>query len=232
MIKPFCIISIAALLTGCAGSPTYQQPVPKKFSYPPLEREVTVSLGEHLLRQGLSSEVRAIDVYNEASVSLATLMPNKYIQTGYVGNSMDRAIFQPEDKGSAFSGAFSEAMLVVNEKAKLACLYEPSMGLMLEATDCSDLDNVTSKARIYDKTIYDSSALQQTLIYTGKIGDRIRFTYREFSGNTVRMPFTTDVEYDLNESNVISYQGATIEVLEANNRSITYKVINNFRNYD
>ncbi|AYO14219.1 hypothetical protein D0812_07270 [Vibrio owensii] len=232
MIKPFCILFIAATLAGCAGSPTYQRPVPKKFSYPPLEREVTVSLGENLLRQGLSSEVRAIDIYNEVSISLATLMPNKYTQTGYVGSSKNRAIFEPEDKGHAFSGAFSTAMFVVDEKNKLACLYDPSMGLMLEATDCSSLDNVTSQGRIYDKNIYDSSAFQQTLIYTGKVDNRIRFTYREFSGSTARMPFTTDVEYDLNESNFISYQGATIEVLKANNRSITYKVISNFRNYD
>lgn len=232
MIKRFGIIFVVASVTGCAGSPTYQQPVPQKFSYPPLDREVTVSLGENLLRQGLSSEVRAIDVYNEVSVSLATLMPNKYIQTGYVGNSKDRAIFEPVDEDSAFSGAFSSAMFVVNEKSELACLYDPSIGLLLEATDCSSLDNVKIQGRIYDKHMYDSSAFQQTLIYTGKIDNRIRFTYREFSGNTARMPFTTDVEYDLNESHFISYQGATIEVLEANNRSITYKVNSNFRDYD
>jgi len=162
----------------------------EKFSYPPLEREVTVSLGENLLRQGLSSEVRAIDVYNEVSISLANLMPNKYIQTGYVGSSTDKAIFQPEDKGRAFSSLLSSAMLVVNENANLA------------------------------------------LIYTGKVDNRIRFTYREFSGNTARMPFSTEVEYDLNENNIISYQGATIEVIKANNRSVTYKVMSNFRNYD
>ncbi|OHY89887.1 hypothetical protein BJD16_06040 [Aeromonas sobria] len=106
------------------------------------------------------------------------------------------------------------------------------MGLLLEATDCSSLNNVKAQGKIYDKTIYDSSAFQQTLIYTGKVDNRIRFTYREFSGNTARMPFSTEVEYDLNESNIISYQGATIEVIKANNRSVTYKVMSNFRNYD
>lgn len=232
MIKCVSIIFTIVSLAGCAGSPTYLHPVPKKFSYPPLEREVTVSLGENLLRQGLSSEVRAIDVYNEVSISLANLMPNKYIQTGYVGSSTDKAIFQPEDKGRAFSSLLSSAMLVVNENANLACVYDPSMGLLLEATDCSSLNNVKAQGKIYDKTIYDSSAFQQTLIYTGKVDNRIRFTYREFSGNTARMPFSTEVEYDLNENNIISYQGATIEVIKANNRSVTYKVMSNFRNYD
>ncbi|MBP3140223.1 hypothetical protein ACTFQF_16440 [Aliivibrio fischeri] len=232
MFRRIGVIVALLSLAGCAGSPTYQKPIPKKFSYPPLEREVIISLGENLLRQGLSSKVRAVDVYNEVSISLATLMPNNYIQTGFVGNSKERAIFQPENKGPAFSGTFSSAMFVVDEKANLACLYDPAMGLLLEATDCSNLDVLKEQGRIYDKNLYDSSAFQQTLIYTGKIDNRIRFTYREFSGSTARMPFSTDVEYDLNEGNVISYQGATIEVIKANNRSITYKVISNFRNYE
>lgn len=232
MIKRIGIIAALLSLAGCAGSPTYQRPIPQKFSYPPLEQKVTVSLGENLLRQGLSSDVRALDVYNSVGVSLATLKPNKYIKTGYVGDSIDRAIFQPEDESRAFSGMFSTAMLVVNEKANLACIYDPNASLLLESTDCSSLDKVKAQGRLYDRTIYDSSAFQQTLIYTGKIDNRIRFTYREFSGNTARMPFSTDVEYDLSDSSIISYQGATIEVIKANNQSITYKVISNFRDYN
>ena len=40
--------------------------------------------------------------------------------------------------------------------------------------------------------------------------------------------FNNDVEYDLRESSVIGYKGARIEVVEATNEHIKYKVIQNF----
>ena len=231
MLKCSMVIFAILILAGCAGSPTYYKPILKKFSYPPVDQKITISLGENMLHQGLSSKVRALDLSKNVSVSLGTLMTNTYIATGYVGDSVDRVIYEPENRGPAFLGIYSFTKLVINEKQNLACLYDSSMGLLLESTDCSNLDKVLANGQMYYKNIYNSSSLQQTLIYTGKVNNRVRFAYREFSGNSARMPFSTDVEYDLDESNIISYQGATIEILQANNRAITYRVINNFRNY-
>ncbi|EJI85939.1 hypothetical protein AEST_10210 [Alishewanella aestuarii B11] len=43
-----------------------------------------------------------------------------------------------------------------------------------------------------------------------------------------RAAFSTDVEYDLNESNIIGYAGARLEVISATNTEITYKVLKHF----
>jgi hypothetical protein len=45
-----------------------------------------------------------------------------------------------------------------------------------------------------------------------------------------RPAFNNNVEYDLSESMLIGYKGAKIEVIEANNQYIKYKVIQNFNN--
>ena len=70
--------------------------------------------------------------------------------------------------------------------------------------------------------------LRHYLIYSGRVGDKIKAGYREFSNNLARPAFNNDVEYDLRESSVIGYKGARIEVVEATNEHIKYKVIQNF----
>lgn len=69
---------------------------------------------------------------------------------------------------------------------------------------------------------------QRTLIYSGRIGNKINIAYREFSNNVARPAFNNDVEYDLGESMLIGYKGAEIEIIEATNRMIRYRVIRNF----
>lgn len=72
------------------------------------------------------------------------------------------------------------------------------------------------------------NSFQQTLIYSGRIGDRITLGYREFSNNMARPAFNNDVEYDLNESKIVGYKGARVEVIKATNQEIKYKVLSNF----
>ena len=72
--------------------------------------------------------------------------------------------------------------------------------------------------------------VQQQFIYNGRIDNYVKFTYREFSvGGYARDAFTQDVQYDLNEGNVIGFKGSRIEILEATNRVITYRVLSHFK---
>lgn len=86
---------------------------------------------------------------------------------------------------------------------------------------------VSGVKRVKLPTLADNS-FQQTLIYSGRIGDRITLGYREFSNSLARPAFNNDVEYDLNESKIVGYKGARVEVIEATNQEITYKVLSNF----
>jgi hypothetical protein len=65
---------------------------------------------------------------------------------------------------------------------------------------------------------------RQELIYLGRSGDELSFKYREFSGSLARPAFSADLKYDLSESQTIGYRGARIEVIEAGNQIIQYRV--------
>ncbi len=72
------------------------------------------------------------------------------------------------------------------------------------------------------------NSFQQTLIYNGKIGNRITLGYREFSNDTARPAFNNEVSYDLAESTTLGYKGARIEIIKATNTDITYRFVNGF----
>ena len=71
--------------------------------------------------------------------------------------------------------------------------------------------------------------IDQQLIYNGKVGNYVKFTYREFTSlGIARDAFTQDVQYDLSEGTTIGFKGARIEIVEATNRKIRYRVIKHF----
>lgn len=78
------------------------------------------------------------------------------------------------------------------------------------------------------KPIIGENDFQQTLLYSGRVGNRVKIGYREFSGSVARPAFSNEVEYDLDTSRTITYRGAKIEIIDADNQRIRYRVLANF----
>ena len=83
---------------------------------------------------------------------------------------------------------------------------------------------------LFNKTAYDSespfSAPDKELIYSGRTGDTLHITYREYAHKEYIKPaFTQHVQYDLQSSDIVAFQGWTLQILEANNQTIRFKVV-------
>lgn len=78
------------------------------------------------------------------------------------------------------------------------------------------------------RTRAGQTGFHQTLLYNGRVGNKINIGYREFNNDMARPAFNNDVEYDLSASAVIGYKGASIEIIKADNSSITYRVLRSF----
>jgi hypothetical protein len=70
---------------------------------------------------------------------------------------------------------------------------------------------------------------EQTLIYTGKDGNVLRFTYREFVNDMARSSFTIDALYDIKDDATIRFRGAVLEIISTDNQSITYRLLSGFK---
>lgn len=73
-----------------------------------------------------------------------------------------------------------------------------------------------------------SNCFKQEFIYNGKVGTNLKFVYREYINDMARPAFNQDLQYDLNESNVVGFKGLRLEIINATNTNIEYKILSSF----
>ena len=212
-------------LTGCATPDFNYVPKMRSLSEPPLGEVVTAYVGDSMVRQGTYTEHEAIKVSEELKLGLFdeyTVSKGYFLKRGQNKNYETYTSPMTPDAGTITVAPLSDpviAIIVHHGSSKLCALT------VLGATDCIVTDS-------FERTNYERATrdtFQQTLIYSGRIGDKINVGYREFSSDYARPAFNNDVEYDLSDSAIIGYKGASIEVLEATNQFIKYKLLANFR---
>ena len=215
-MKKLIGILTVLLITGCTtvkhnGSATYV----KQIDYPEVGKVISAYVGDHLVQKGVISEEGVLIVHQTVDGVAYDITAKKYPQIGF------------DEKQDFYS-----AVGVIR-----GGISDPVQALSLSKTDNSELCVITvfgasscypgdyeRKKQLSEK----GNSFQQTLIYSGRIGDKINICYREFSNNNARPAFNNDVEYDLSSSKTIGYKGAVIEIMKADNSSITYKLIKNF----
>lgn len=72
---------------------------------------------------------------------------------------------------------------------------------------------------------YSRDFLRKELIYSGKSGTTIEISYREFRGGFAAPAFYQNLKYDLVDSKAIQFQKFKIEVIQADNQKLTYKIL-------
>ncbi|MGL2978137.1 hypothetical protein ACSVHO_17740 [Acinetobacter nosocomialis] len=215
---------VSVMLTGCVA-PSYNatSKITEMTSRPNIGEVVTVGVGEQMLYQGNASEDEVLDIANPIKVNLYSLPAGQYAKTG---SNEKGDYFSPITKTGALVGksffADPVQVLMVSKENKLCVVT------VFNASSCSK----DAEFKLKKVTSLRDNTFQQTLIYSGKIGNKINVGYREFSGSLARPAFNNDVEYDLSESKEIGYKGALLQIIDANNQNIKYKVIRNFNKVD
>lgn len=221
-MKNLLVILAALPILSCGVLPHEDvAPITRDISLPENDVVSEVRLGEGMLESGRIVMVEGFRLQNDVPIFDGIVRSGEYHQNGVRGTNK---VFEHSDGSGtgivgASSGAPSEAKPYIDSETGYLCFLG-----YLSTSFCSD----DVRPDVVQLEKYTADSFIQELIYTGKVGDRIRFTYREFMNRMARQAFTVDVEYDLSESNIISYQGATVEIISATNQSITYKVLEHF----
>lgn len=223
---------IVVAISGCSSVPNNYAPVTKQISEPPINDVHVATLGEQMLRQGTATITQGVYLPQQNNIKGFILSPGFYPKTG-------------EDKGQVFTsfdtrnngfevgyvtlegGLFGQIILpraIRFERDKQeTCVMAPNLyGMVQPVCDTEYPYQFT------ERPFMSQNDFQQTLIYSGRVGNTIKISYREFSNNMARDAFTNDAEYDLSSSNIIAYKGARLEIIEADNEKIRYKVLSNF----
>ena len=207
LVKPILVLVVVALSLGaCANRKIVN------ITFPEVGLVTTIGIGENLVTQGDGIALPVLIISKDQAIGDITLRKGKYASTaenselirfGQVAN--DGAIEPPQRK----------VPIHLMKKDKTICA-----GKNL----CAPME-YTLGTTISPKSV---KSFQQTLLYNGKIGNRITLGYREFSNNLARPAFSNAVDYDLSGSPILGYKGARIEVIKATNTEITYKVLSGF----
>ncbi|MBP92643.1 MAG: hypothetical protein CMC55_00830 [Flavobacteriaceae bacterium] len=70
---------------------------------------------------------------------------------------------------------------------------------------------------------------KQEFIFNGRVGNALKFIYREYVNDYARPAFRQDLQYDLSESKTIGFRGLRIQIINASNTKIEYKVLDYFQ---
>jgi hypothetical protein len=216
--------TLVIMASGCASVVHNYAPKSSEFSEPPLNAVTVAHVGDSMLRQGKFVQHDAIRVPSDTKVGLLggyTVRSGVYLKQGDDGQTEFYLPARGQEGGEIVRNHLADPprALRVHKSAPTLCVVT-----VYSAVTCEDEANFVRTAY----NVMTADAFQQTLIYSGRVGDKINVGYREFSNNVARPAFNNNVEYDLRESKVIGYKGARIEVLESTNEYIRYRVLQHF----
>lgn len=221
-MKKVFLVALAAttLMTGCVASHQAISPNITEIKSPENNVVTTSSLGDRMLESGKVATVNGFTLYNDVAIFDGVVKAGELHQIGVKEN---HKVFAPKSGYGTgivdIMGIPSPAKPYVDGSTGQLC-FLGGFGTRF----CSD----EVKPNVIKINVYAADSFMQELIYTGKVADKIRFTYREFQNGMARQAFNVNVEYDLSEGNLISYKGATVEIISATNQKIVYKVLKHF----
>ncbi len=230
--KVFMILFATTLFSGCMAK--YVRPIqPENIRTvtPELNVETTCFLGEPLITSGYGHYAKGIIV--SANISQGDFTGAKlYVNKGFYEKIPIEDGFEyyyPTTSGQMiYKNAYGREIGNNNYQIRI------SPDLKIVVIDKSGLlmpGNYTEKlvyTKVDSRFIEMEDSFQQTLLYLGKENNIIKFSYREFSNNSIRDAFTTEISYDLSESNVIGFKKFKAEIIDATNTSIKYKLLSGF----
>ncbi len=221
LVKIISVMIFTLMMFGCSTINYNYEAKIAYFSKPALNEVVEAYVGDYMIDQGKSVTQDVLILNRTIDGALYDIHKGSYYRVGeYKGASY----FSPTtSKGQPISYAvgFVDAPIALHISSKRkVCVTSVSY----QVAACYE-----GSFTIKEKTVVDSQAFQQTLIYNGSVGKKLNISYREFSNSSARNAFTNDVEYDMRKSNLISYKGARIEVISYDNSVIKFRVLKHFR---
>ena len=232
-----------ALLAGCAVSPITPIDMTdrKVIDMPVPNRVLTINLGETLVAKGIRTTGQALEVSKltkfgkapgEASILTCAMSVNPASQ-------FYRGRWKTDSEIADCYGPFTIQQTQSDGSTDFNCPGQYIVGDVCQDKLSDDffvaalnfkfpLKQDFGNLAIVEKVVTSQTNFVQELIYNGRSGDTLKFIYRELANDMLRAAFTQDVQYDLSQSREIGFKNVRLEVIEASNTSITYKMLSNF----
>ena len=217
-MKLLIALSLTILFTGCGVATKVSTPENFSSSTPTINSIQETEIGISLVSKESGFKYKALRILKDTKILTGYLIQN--VKEGEVFiNTLCTSKYDlySKDENSTYGIAIPKS------GGRLITFYNSSSGLTFNKNISTPIEYKAELMPIPKK-----GYLKQEFIYNGKVGNAIKFTYREFMDDLARPAFTQDLQYDLTESKVIGFRGLRIEIISATNIKIEYKVLNHF----
>ncbi|CAN5832377.1 hypothetical protein BH10BAC2_BH10BAC2_21930 [soil metagenome] len=212
------VFSFLLVLTGCASQIKMTEPNRFATTIPEINTINEVEIGTSLVSKEGGYKYKALKLSKDAKIRTGNILKDVkegevFINDSYTSTYDLYSSINPTAYGSTYGIALSKS------GGKAVTFYKSGAGIKFSKPNL-DLEYSELLTPRPKKEYY-----KQDFIYNGKVGNAIKFTYREFADDLARPAFTQDLQYDFTESNIIGFRGLRIEILSATNIKIQYKVL-------
>ncbi|HLO78749.1 MAG TPA: hypothetical protein VK196_20015 [Magnetospirillum sp.] len=214
--RTLAALAVAGTMGACANPHTPLAPEITSLDYPKVGEIVSREVGETLIDQYTKYAF-------EVAVPVRQMRCDWPTAAGYLSYRGDLIASVDRSGTKRYCGEFVQVLDGGNRINVLG--YECFMPGQLSS--CWGMSASDFRIEKVSRTHPDN--FQRQLIYTGKSGKNIYVSYREFKNDLARPAFTQDLTFDLADGNVIGFKGARIEIVEAKNTSISYRLIEKFQ---
>jgi len=213
---------------GCAGVQYNYDSILEETSEPPENQINIANVGDTLLQTWVRPEVEAIEFFKEVKFGSSGLEFTKghYVKHGEDEGSEYFSPSQLEGSGKlirslpVYSPWFwsFQSLQVLKGKSKICAIITPGGKFCLKNIQYQRV-----------KVISDPDlSVHMQLKYLGRSGNNITILYRVFLDDPARSEKKETIEHNLESSNIFKQKHAILEVLDATDQSIEYKVLHNF----
>ncbi|AWS51161.1 hypothetical protein V6478_001263 [Providencia rettgeri] len=220
LVPIFCIAS----LSGCAVTEYNYVPDSQKISEPKIGQVNHITVGQPLVREGNISEIDGIKVLNPVQIDLAyKIIPGVFKK---VGSSDKGDFYMPDqiiDSGSVvvevLGQPWNSLLIKKGSSPNEICIVTD-----VNVAVCSD------KAQIEQVKLNnsDGNSFEQALIFNGINDQVVDISYQKIGSNIENQGFGDTIQYNLKNSDIISYRNVKLKVIDSSENSLTYTVISNF----
>lgn len=221
----FCV---SVLLVSCGATKSSVSPEHSTTCTPALNKISEGEIGSALVTTEKGLKYNAIEITKAFTIKLG--YTNKTIELGtlfindYTAKNMD---FYSHSSDATFGIAIPN-----NGENPMIYNSNDNDGIYTSGFSALGVNFFTPNERIaYIKTKEPAKGdeyFKQEFIYNGRVGNALKFIYREYLNDYARPAFTQDLQYDLSESDSIGFRGLRIQIIKATNINIEYKVLKYF----
>lgn len=219
-MKKIYLFLTLALLSSCAF---IKNVPPQKRSYDqyPLNSSLNSEIGETIVEKGTEyfQDGLKIDKISSFSVSFVKFPYSEGEILPLSGTVYNYNLYYIKNVTKT---NYDEIGLCKDRKTgKVSAFIQSQAGFATKAPKELEVSQAEYKSKC-------ESCFKKELVYNGKSGTTLKFVYREYVNDMARPAFNQDLQYDLNESNIIGIKGLRVEVLNATNTKIEYKILSSF----